>query len=276
MNMKKIYSVVAMALLAMGVNAQVTYDFTTVAPQPADGGGIVKPKYGEGNDTDSEWAFTIHSSTDDADIPMVYLVASDGTDYGKRVGIHNRGKSWVFRNTKDGVWRGLWSQYSNRYLALMDVHPGDVISLVLSPNDDNQGLVFDDKDLDQEETGQYGAISRGELNDKLIEHYGGDTEYMKNQGVTAEQHDSVSEKFKTITFQIYDGITEPTLNLLLKTESGIYIEKIIFPEPGVSAGVNKVDYVVRGDGKWYNLQGQVVASPRNGLFIHNGRKVVVK
>lgn len=93
MNMKKIYSVVAMALLAMGVNAQVTYDFTTVAPQPADGGGIVKPKYGEGNGTDSEWAFTIHSSTDDADIPMVYLVASDGTDYGKRVGIHNRARA---------------------------------------------------------------------------------------------------------------------------------------------------------------------------------------
>ena len=39
--MKKIYSVIAMAMFAMGINAQVTYDFTTVAPAPADGGGIV-------------------------------------------------------------------------------------------------------------------------------------------------------------------------------------------------------------------------------------------
>lgn len=265
-----------MVMLAMGVNAQVTYDFTTVAPLPADGGGIVNPKYGNGNDTDSEYAFTLHSTTDDADIPMVYLVNSDGNEYGKRIGIHNRGKSWVFRNTKDGVWRGLWSQYNNRYLALMDVHPGDVISMVLSPNDDNQGLVFDNKDLDQAETGQYGAISRGELNDKLIEYYGGDTEYMKNQGVTAEQRDSVSEQFKTITFQIYDEITDPTLDLLLKTESGIYIEKITFPGSGASTGINKVDYVVKGDGNWYNMQGMKVDSPVKGLYIHNGKKVIVK
>ena len=112
--MKKIYSVIAMAMFAMGINAQVTYDFTTVAPAPADGGGIVNPTYGEGNTTDGDHVFSIHSKTDGADIPMVYLVAPDGTDYDKRIGIHNRGKSWVFRNTADAVWRGLWSQYNNR------------------------------------------------------------------------------------------------------------------------------------------------------------------
>ena len=73
--MKKIYSVIAMAMFAMGINAQVTYDFTTVAPAPADGGGIVNPTYGEGNTTDGDHVFSIHSKTDGADIPMVYLVA---------------------------------------------------------------------------------------------------------------------------------------------------------------------------------------------------------
>ena len=66
---------------------------------------IVNPAYGEGNTTDGDHVFSIHSKTDGADIPMVYLVAPDGTDYDKRIGIHNRGKSWVFRNTADAVWR---------------------------------------------------------------------------------------------------------------------------------------------------------------------------
>lgn len=275
--MKKLYSIVAMVMLAMGMQAQVTFDFTQVAPAPAAGGGIVNPKYGEGNNTDSEYAFSIHSVTDNADIPMVYLVnAADGNDYGKRIGIHNRGKSWVFRNTKDAVWRGLWSQYNNRYLALMDVHPGDVISMVLSPDDGNNGFVFDDKDLDQDEIGRYGALSRSDLNDKLVEHYGGDAEYMKNQGVTVEERDAVSEKFKTVTFKIYDEITEPVLNLLLKTEAGLYIEKITITPAGESTGIGGVEYEVKGDGAWYNIHGMKVEAPQKGLYIHNGKKVVLK
>lgn len=32
----------------------------------------------------------------------------------------------------------------------------------------------------------------------------------------------------------------------------------------------------RGDDKWYNLQGQPVSSPSHGIYIHGGKKVVVK
>lgn len=274
--MKKIYSVIAMAMFAMGINAQVTYDFTTVAPAPTDGGGIVNPAYGEGNTTDGDHVFSIHSKTDGADIPMVYLVAPDGTDYDKRIGIHNRGKSWVFRNTADAVWRGLWSQYNNRYLSIMDLHPGDVVSIVLSPNDSNSGFVFDDKDLDQDETGRYGSMTRAELNQALVDYYGGDPDYMENQGITEEERNRVSEQFKTVSFQIYDGITDPTVNLLLMSESGIYIEKLTIASAGEADAIEKVDYVVKGDGHWYDINGRKVDSPVKGLYIHNGKKVVLK
>ena len=48
--MKKFYSFIAMAMLTVSAQAQVTYDLTTVAPAAAEGGGIVPTKYGNGND----------------------------------------------------------------------------------------------------------------------------------------------------------------------------------------------------------------------------------
>ena len=32
----------------------------------------------------------------------------------------------------------------------------------------------------------------------------------------------------------------------------------------------------KADGKWYNLSGQKVAQPTKGIFIHNGKKIVIK
>ncbi len=41
-------------------------------------------------------------------------------------------------------------------------------------------------------------------------------------------------------------------------------------------GVKTVAAVVKNDGKYYNLRGQVVANPTKGLYIINGKKVVLK
>lgn len=237
--MKRFYSIIALATLVMGLQAQVTYDFTTVVT--AQEGGTVNPQYGEGNNLDHEFAYTIHSKTNDVDIPMIKLVAPDGTDYDGRFAIHNRGKSWIFRNTADGIWRGLWSQYNNRYLAIRDLNPGDVITLVMSPTDGTTGFIFDDKDLDQDEVG----------------HYIGNAK---------------AEGSKEITFSIYDGLTEKT-DLILISETGIYLEKITITSAGDS-GIQDVTTTVKANGQWYNIQGIKVVAPEKGIYIRNGKKVL--
>ena len=52
--------------------------------------------------------------------------------------------------------------------------------------------------------------------------------------------------------------------------SGVYLWKA-----GGSAGINNVKADVK-DAAYYNLAGQKVANPQKGLFIHNGKKVVLK
>ena len=271
--MKKFYSFIAMAMLAMSVNAQVSYDFRTVAP---DDGSIVNPKYGDGNDTDSELAFSLYSKLSEGDVPMITLVAPDGTDYDKRFAIQNRGKSWVYRNTADGVWRGLYSQY-DRYFAIMDVHPGDQITLLLSPQDDSKAVVFDDKDQEQEGVGRFTCISRADLNAKLVEFYDGDEEYIKNGKATIEERNEKSEEFRSVTLQIFDEMTDDDLggHLLLKTETGIYIEKVTITPAGSETGIKNVK-TIKADDQWYNLNCVKVAVPTKGIYLRSGKKVVVK
>ena len=46
--------------------------------------------------------------------------------------------------------------------------------------------------------------------------------------------------------------------------------------PAGSTDMAVVKGVTFDDGRWYNLQGQPVAKPTRGLYIHNGKKVVIK
>ena len=46
--------------------------------------------------------------------------------------------------------------------------------------------------------------------------------------------------------------------------------------PAGSTDMAVVKGLTSDDGRWYNLQGQPVAKPTKGLYIHNGKKVVIK
>ena len=46
--------------------------------------------------------------------------------------------------------------------------------------------------------------------------------------------------------------------------------------PAGSTDMAVIKGVTFDDGRWYNLQGQPVAKPTRGLYIHNGKKVVIK
>lgn len=79
------------------------------------------------------------------------------------------------------------------------------------------------------------------------------------------------------------GLIKQGQNRLTLTMSGIgsnggMMYDCIKLEAGeaVTDGIAATATARRADGGWYNLQGQRVARPAHGLFIHGGRKVVVK
>ena len=51
---------------------------------------------------------------------------------------------------------------------------------------------------------------------------------------------------------------------------------IQFTYVDTAAGINSVSENVNANDSWYNLQGQRVAQPTKGIFIHNGKKYIIK
>jgi hypothetical protein len=48
-------------------------------------------------------------------------------------------------------------------------------------------------------------------------------------------------------------------------------------EPDIISGIRNVQTTVITDGKWYNLNGQQIDEPKQkGLYIHNGKKILIK
>ena len=50
---------------------------------------------------------------------------------------------------------------------------------------------------------------------------------------------------------------------------------VFFSFDGETTGINNVQQTV-GDNKYYNLSGQQVENPGKGLYIQNGKKVIIK
>ena len=60
----------------------------------------------------------------------------------------------------------------------------------------------------------------------------------------------------------------------LYVPAGAYIAFKV--EYSTASGIATVKASAKADGKWYNLRGQEVAAPTKGIFIKNGKKVVIK
>lgn len=269
--MKKLYSFIALAMLTVSAQAQVTYDFTTVAPAAADGGGIVTTKYGNGNDA-GDMGFQL-TNKDGQTVDMVYLATED-TDYDKRLAIQNRNEAWRFRNTKDAVWSGLWAQY-DRWFAIMGLKPGDEITLVMSPDDNNRGMRFDNPDFDDAEKGYYQCVTRAELDERvttMMEAAG-----LTTETITPEQLKAFRDEVKTTKFKIWADAATAGFDgtLLMKSEGGQYIERITITSAGGTDGIRNVN-TAKADTKYYNLNGIQVAAPTHGIYVVGGRKVILK
>jgi hypothetical protein len=69
-------------------------------------------------------------------------------------------------------------------------------------------------------------------------------------------------------------LSEGKAYLKVENASGAKINFVIDGEATDIRNIeNAVDF---SDGDWYNLQGVKVTNPQRGIYIHNGKKVVVK
>ena len=201
----------AMALLTATVAnaATETYDFVV-----AEEGTTVLPTWGE---EVTSGGVTLN------------LLAAGSETFGNRfavgpVGRNNEsGNCFKFRTAGD--WKGLWSQYADRNISILDLKKGDKVTFVISKED--QTLKFVDGDV-----------------------------VVSGQEYTAEA----------------DG------NMNFVTTGSVYIESItIAPaNDGTTTAINDHRPAATALNRYYSLQGTLVAQPVRGLYIVNGKKVLVK
>ena len=192
-------------------NTPITYDFVQ-APE----GSVVLPIWGE--EVTSGGVALNMLATNDNDFDNRFAVGPTSRN-------NDSGNCFKFRTA--GTWKGLWSQYSDRNISILDLKQGDKVSFVISKEE------------------------------QTLKFVGGDV-------VTSEK----------------EYIVEADGNLDFVTTGSVYIESItITPvkaaEP-VPTGINAIGAETLLNGAVYNLNGQRVKSSQKGLYIINGKKVVVK
>lgn len=102
------------------------------------------------------------------------------------------------------------------------------------------------------------------------------------QASTADVYDYIFDE-TAATFSLVTVATEvPARKAYLETSLDITPATgniVLDFTDGGSTGINEVETdadVTTGDGAWYNLQGMRVARPTHGIYIHNGKKVMIK
>lgn len=116
----------------------------------------------------------------------------------------------------------------------------------------------------------FGAAS--EVADKLFEVY-------------ASYNDGSSNTYSTESTAYATGPVEVKLECdyaatfwARGTQNGTRIYAVRFVPEGAATGIQTINAAApaKADGAWYTISGQRVAQPTKGLYIHNGKKYVVK
>lgn len=108
--------------------------------------------------------------------------------------------------------------------------------------------------------------------------------FVGNKDFRAEG-DSIINVVKDYTYHV--NVSEPTSVYFVAEKAkvgktpakgqGLFVYKITWtPGSGEATGITTVETKKADDGAYYNLQGMRVAAPKKGIFIRNGKKVVLK
>lgn len=84
--------------------------------------------------------------------------------------------------------------------------------------------------------------------------------------VTDREWDEISTRKGQLTY------------LQLPEEYAGLIHSFVFRRIGATNGIEDINIGIKAkdEDAWFNMQGQRVATPSHGIYIHNGKKVVVK
>lgn len=100
-----------------------------------------------------------------------------------------------------------------------------------------------------------------------------------------EEGDSIIATLQDYKFKVNVTEETPVYIVAEKAKSnakpskgqGLFVYKLSWtPGAGDATGITNVEDKKADDGAYYNLQGMRVAAPKNGIFIRNGKKVVLK
>ena len=97
----------------------------------------------------------------------------------------------------------------------------------------------------------------------LYDLYNNGTATIWAQGNTWNVPEQTEENIEQV---IYHQVDNPNLGLVI----------FMPPHSDPDTGIQEVEAAQQADGLYYNLMGQPVENPTNGIFIHNGKKILMK
>ncbi len=100
-----------------------------------------------------------------------------------------------------------------------------------------------------------------------------------------EEGDSIISTLQDYSYKV--NVAEPTSIYIVAENAksnanpakgqGLFVYKLTWtPGSGDATGITSVETKKADDGAYYNLQGMRVAAPKKGIFIRNGKKMVLK
>lgn len=94
-----------------------------------------------------------------------------------------------------------------------------------------------------------------------------------NAGAGADGGDTYTYHYVELKAEVKSGVS-----YFIGGSNQVRVACIQFIKQGdpVPTTIQSMKYETVSNGKWYNLQGQEVVAPTKGIFIHNGKKLILK
>ena len=205
--------------------------------------------FGDASGVVPEWGEDVQVG----DVTLQMLSIGD-EDFGNRIACGpKRGDDKVFKFRNSGGYQGLYSQYADRYLSILDLKNGDQVTIVMNANANN--LAFNgDPQVEVEQPSRARA-----------------------KAIAATTEPSNGDKVGSgVTYTVKTSQASTSLDFV--TTGSVYITQIIIRE---AAGTTRILDIEKlrdsGIERIYDMSGRRVQQMVKGrLYIVNGKKVLYK
>ena len=206
-------------------------------------------EYGDAAGVVPDWGETITSGGE-----QLSMLAIEEENFDNRLAcgpVRTDDKVFKFRNSGD--YKGLYSQYADRYLSILNLKDGDMVTISMHPKAAN--LAFRGTP----------AVSNGMSNVQL------------RRGMRAARAASAGDMVESgATYVI--STSDSSVNLDFVTTGSTYISSISIVSSSEATGIKVLKNLEdEGELRIFDLMGRRVTTPVKGkLYIVNGRKMIYK